>query len=263
MNARYVIRLISAHIRVIVQTAFRHWVTLVTETLYPVVKVAVLIFLLRYVYQSADHALPINPADAIKYAIQAGFLSSILGFNNAYVIADRVKSGRVVFDFLRPVSWFTLMLSEYYGTRVSGALLPALAFAVITCVGHVGFTIAENVRLLLLTPAVLLLDFLISLNVGIVAFWTQNAWGLGLSLAWVQRLLSGIVVPLVLVPPHLQDIAYATPFPSLVDAPIRASLGLKATGWAFTKQICWCVLLALLAAALYRKAVAHIRINGG
>ena len=258
-------RLAVAFFRAATLRRLDHWVTLLGELMYPVLKALIMVWLLKGVYRTAwagaPAAMPFETV--VQYVGLAAFAGAFVGFNNAFMVADRVKSGDIVFDLVRPRSWFSSLFAEYSGSRLAAALWPAAAFTVISLGLRLGLPWQAYGRLVLLLPFMALLEFAISLNIGIATLWSQNAWGLGLAFTWARQLLSGTLVPLPLLPGSLQVAFYASPFPWLVDAPIRAVLGSTGMSQAITGLSVWTVGLLALATPLYRIASKRLRVNGG
>ncbi len=258
-------RLAGAFFRAATLRCLDHWVTLLGELMYPVLKALIMVWLLKGIYQTswagASTAMPFGTV--VQYVGLAAFAGAFVGFNNAFMVADRVKSGDVIFDLVRPRSWFSSLFAEYTGSRLAAALWPAAAFAAISLGLRLGLPWQAYGRLILLLPFIALLEFALSLNIGIATLWTQNAWGLGLAFTWARQLLSGTLVPLPLLPEHLRAAFYAGPFPWLVDAPVRAVLGSMGMGQAIAGLSAWTLGLLVLATPLYRLVGRRLRINGG
>ncbi|MHB8928652.1 MAG: ABC transporter permease [Bacillota bacterium] len=254
----------GAHLRVQFLTLSTYRIALLSQIVEPVVKAFILSFLLRAIYSSApDKVLPVPITSAISYVALAAFLGVFVGFNNAASMAERVISGDVVFDLLRPWSWFGLRLGEYIGTRLPSVLWPFLAFIGLTLSIGAGLVWSQYLVLLLLLPGVFILEFGLSFNIGTATLWTQNSWGLGLSFAWLQQLFTGLLVPLILLPDSLSRFAYLTPFPYLVDGPIRVILGLEDAASILFGQISWSLGLMILGSFLHLAAMRKLRVNGG
>ena len=257
----------KAYLRANLLKSTRHWVTLISELVYPIVKALILIFLLQAVFRSAaaEQHLPVSLDQIVQYIAVAAFLNTMIGFNNAFQIADRVKSGDVVFDLLRPWSWVSMMFGEYLGTRLAKVLFPIAAFLAISVGLGIVLPPTSYLQLLAMIPGVILLDFCLTLNIGIATLWTQNTWGLGLAFGWIQMLFSGAMVPLILLPERLKTIAYLTPFPHLIDAPVSVALGLETLtlGRAVQNQLLWSVALLGLGLILYGAIMKSLKVNGG
>ncbi|MDP2872351.1 MAG: ABC-2 family transporter protein [Bacillota bacterium] len=259
-----VARVTAAYFRVERLKRASHLVSIASSLLYPAARVAVLTFLLKAVFESpAARSLPVDFRSAGIYVLTGVLLTVTLGFNNGAAIADRVRSGQVVFDLLRPHSWMVINVGERLGPRLANLIAPVLAYSL--AVWLAGYTQPARFYgiLVMMLPTVWLLEFLISFIIAVLTLSTQNSWGLGVAVSWPQQLLSGAMVPLILVPDRLRTMAYLTPFPGLLDLPIRAALGLASPLTALGVQLSWITLLGLCSILLYRRVITRIRINGG
>jgi ABC-2 type transport system permease protein len=254
----------KAYLRARLLESTRHWLTLISGLFYPMVKALILIFLLQAVFHSAaGQQLPVSLNQVMQYIALATLLNTIIGFNNAFQIAERVKSGNVVFDLLRPWPWVSMMFGEYLGAKLAAVLFPIAAFLAISVGLGITLPLASYLQLLAMIPGIMLLDFCLTFIIGIATLWTQNTWGLGLAFGWIQMLFSGAMVPLILLPERLKAIAYWTPFPYLIDAPVSVALGLETLGRTVQNQLLWSGALLCLGLILYRAIIKSLKVNGG
>jgi ABC-2 type transport system permease protein len=81
-----------------------------------------------------------------------------------------------------------------------------------------------------------------------------------------MNLLCGLIIPVQLFPLWLKVVAYATPFPWLMQGPIDLVSG-QATGWAaagtVAAQVGWSAALLLLGRLVQRRATAKLVVQGG
>jgi ABC-2 type transport system permease protein len=110
------------------------------------------------------------------------------------------------------------------------------------------------------------LSFIIRFGVNLIAFWSLDIRGfIGLYLVIVAP-FSGLYVPVHLFPDWLRTIAYATPFPSLLQFPIDVLsgrvLGLDAVV-VVAMQAGWLVLLVVLTRVLMARAARRLVVQGG
>jgi len=261
---RSIARVTAAHYHAEKCRRLTHPIAVVSSLLYPIGRVAVLMFLVQAVYQNRNpQNLLADYQSARIYILTSAFLTVTLGFNNAAVLAERIRSGLVVFDLVRPHSWMATNIGERLGPRLANLIAPVLAF--LLGMSLAGYQQGPKYYLMitLMVPTIWSIEFLISYIIASITLSTQNSWGLGVALAWPQQLLSGAMVPLVLVPHGLRNLAYLTPFPCLLDLPIRAALGTVALMSALRIQVFWIITLGVCSKVLYHRNIVRIRINGG
>ena len=110
------------------------------------------------------------------------------------------------------------------------------------------------------------LSFLLRFGMNLIAFWTIDIRGfIGLYFVVVAP-FSGLYVPVHLFPDWLKTIAYATPFPSLLQFPIDVLSGRVLGSDALlvvAMQAGWLVLLVVLTRWLMARAARKLVVQGG
>ncbi|HEY5878520.1 MAG TPA: ABC-2 family transporter protein [Nakamurella sp.] len=184
-------------------------------------------------------------------------------------LADRIKTGDIAVDLARPVdvqlSWWAADLGRAAFQLLTRGLAPLLIGAL-----TIGFALpASWTAYPLGLVSVLLavsLSFIIRFGVNLIAFWSLDVRGfIGLYLVIVAP-FSGLYVPVHLFPDWLRTIAYATPFPSLLQFPIDVLsgrvLGVDAL-LVVAMQAGWLVLLVVLTRMLMARAALRLVVQGG
>lgn len=184
-------------------------------------------------------------------------------------IADRVKSGDIATDLLRPVSLLPMLLAQKYGRAgfqlIFRGIPPLLIGGLIT-----GISLPTSPLTWILGFASLALaiavSFLFDAMVNLTAFWLIENRGLETLARSLVLLLSGNMVPVAWFPAWLGAIAAASPFPSMVQTPIDLISGrvtevdaLRAIGI----QVAWLVILTLAAQAMLRTGQRRLEVQGG
>lgn len=184
-------------------------------------------------------------------------------------VADRVRSGDIAVDLARPVDlqlgWWARDLGRAAFQLPARGLPPLLVGALL-----VGFEPPASwlayplgvVSVLLAVSVSFHLRFLLNL----VAFWTVDVRGyLGFYFVLVGP-LSGMLVPVHVLPGWLRTVAYATPFPAMVQAPIDV-LGGRVTGVdalpVLLAQAAWLAGLLLLGRLVTKRAFRRLVVQGG
>jgi ABC-2 type transport system permease protein len=100
----------------------------------------------------------------------------------------------------------------------------------------------------------------------LVAFWLVEIQGLVLLYVLVSGLLGGNLVPVQLFPGWLQAVAYATPFPAMMQSPIDLVTG-QATGAGAARevaaQLAWAVAMLILGRVVLSRATRRLVVQGG
>lgn len=183
-------------------------------------------------------------------------------------VGSDVRSGDIAIQLLRPVSWLSWELAR----AVGGAAARLVVLAVVGVgtawalhgLPHVEWR-AAAVGSVVLIPAAILLECIIRLGLGVLAFWTEDAN----VFAWIwQKLgfvLGGVLMPVELYPDWLQSIARVLPFEAALNGPARAivrgdmGVALVASG----RLLGWLTLAAIGLTLLHARAKQSVQLNGG
>jgi ABC-2 type transport system permease protein len=183
--------------------------------------------------------------------------------------AQRIKTGDVAIDLARPAHPLLTGLATDLGRGLYHALfrgIPPLVlgalFFDLTAPRHVGLWIAFLASVVLAIAVSFAWRFLYNL----IPFWTGDYRGVTGMAMIVANLLSGFIIPLTFFPGWLRTLAYATPFPSLIQIPVDLFVG-KTEGWAILSALAmqagWLAGLLLLGAAIYAAGTRRLVIQGG
>lgn len=185
-------------------------------------------------------------------------------------LGDRIRSGDVVTDLLRPIHPVTIYLAEDLGRAGFAALT---RFVIPIAVGLAFFDLYSP-RWWPTYPL-----FALSILLGVVisfgcrylfnaaGFWLLDVRGVSLIYTCATVLLCGIAFPLHFLPqPLAVTVWLATPFPSVMQAPIdvvveRGDTALRIGMVAV--QAVWVVVLLRLCGAVQKRAERRLVIQGG
>jgi ABC-2 type transport system permease protein len=218
----------------------------------------------------ADRTIGGYDWDTMKAYLLIGWATGAIG--SAYGdwwMADRILEGGVAMDLVRPVDYQWARFAEHMGGLVMEVI--AIAVATLSVV-----LLADGVPLpasparaglfLLSFLLVIPLKFAITYLTTMLCFWTYNFMGLSWAKDAVVRLLSGGLVPLVLLPGWLATAAALLPFAGITATPAAIYLG-QADGTAALRliavQAAWVVGLWLIARLLWPRALRTLTIHGG
>lgn len=198
-----------------------------------------------------------------------GLLATILiwGGNE---LAERVRSGDVVADLLRPVNPIWTDLATDLGRAGHAALIrlviPVLFGALFFPFYWPESPVSYPLFLVSLVLAVLLC-FACRYLVNLTAFWLLDIRGV--SSVWVvaSGVLSGLYFPIAFLPGWAAGLLqYATPFPSLMQFPIDVAVerhGLPGQLQRIGVQAAWVAVMFAVALYVQRRAMRRLVIQGG
>lgn len=184
-------------------------------------------------------------------------------------LADRVRTGDIAVDLARPVDLQLAWLAADVG-RAAWALLSRAAAPIAFGAVFFGFHWPDDPVALVLLPLSVFLAVCVSFAcrflLNLLAFWLTEIRGLVMLYVLVSGLLGGHLVPVQLFPGGLQAVAYATPFPAMVQFPIDLvtgqATGLEAAG-AVGAQLAWAVGLLLAGRLVLARATRRLEVQGG
>ena len=184
-------------------------------------------------------------------------------------LADKIKTGDIAIDLVRPVdvqlAWWAADFGRALFQLLTRGLAPLLIGAITVGIALPGSWTAYPLGAVSIVLGVSL-SFLVRFGVNLIAFWTIDIRGfIGLYLVVVAP-FSGLYVPVHLFPDWLRTIAYATPFPSLLQFPIDVLSGRVLGAEALlvvAMQAGWLVLLIAVTRWLMARAARKLVVQGG
>jgi ABC-2 type transport system permease protein len=218
---------------------------------------------------------PIDLAQVITYTWLGQGLLGLLPWQADAEISEAVETGNVAYERLRPVDTHTLWLARAVAARAANTSLRVVpmfvaAAIVLPLIGlgawrwrmpsspQAGALFAISIALTVLLSSA----FTVLLNIAVTALKTRRAANLAPVLV---SPLSGMIVPLVLMPAWLQPFLFWQPFAGLVDIPYRiyfANLTGLAALAGIAAQTLWIVLFILAGRAWMTHVMARVDMQG-
>ena len=240
---------------------------LVANTTFGLLKVAILFATVRAAggeLQGYDVALM-----STYIWVSQGLLGSIDLFGRPE-IAERIKSGDVAVDFLRPVDVQGAAIAHEVGKSLFN-LVPRGIPSVLIGALVVGMALPESPASYLLGAVSVVLAIAVSaatvyVIVAAPGFWLVETRGLQIFYMVVSGFLAGLFVPIWLFPSWLEVLAQATPFPSMMMYPVDIISGRVDTGGALlllAVQAAWLLGVGAVGQVLTRAGRRHLEVQGG
>lgn len=181
-------------------------------------------------------------------------------------IALSIRSGEVVFDLLKPYSYFGYWLSRDLG-RAGAAILMRMipTFAI----GLIFYTLVVPEHpmqvLAFLVSAILAvaLSFALRFCVNMIAFWWTDLQGLRSGQLVVFSFLSGFLLPIGFYPEWLQIVLNVLPFRGIIMSPVDVWLGDGNAALILFGQGAWFVMIVALARWWFGVAARRVVVQGG
>jgi ABC-2 type transport system permease protein len=185
-------------------------------------------------------------------------------------LADRIRTGEVIADLLRPVDPVWQYLMADLGRAAFAALT---RFVVPVVVGAVAFDLYAPARLVTYPL------FVVSVGLAVVtcmacrylvsatAYWLLDARGPLIGWIAASAVLSGLSFPVGFLPREALVALYvATPFPYLMQVPLDVIVERHPPAVTFATvagQVAWAVIMVALARLVQRRAERRLVIQGG
>jgi ABC-2 type transport system permease protein len=218
------------------------------------------------VFASNARVAGYDPSRTVTFVwIGQGLIAVVLIWGNSD-FGERVRSGDVAIDLLRPVDLQAALLAEDLGraglallTRFAVPLLIGLAFFDLTLPNSVLRWAAFGLSVLL----AVLVSFAIRFLLNLVAFWLLDWRGLLSVYAVVSTVLAGLAIPIAFFPGWARAAIWATPFPAMLQAPIEIVIGRGGVLPLLACQLAWAGLLLVAGRVVLARAVRTLVIQGG
>jgi len=184
-------------------------------------------------------------------------------------LAERIRTGDVAIDLYRPVGLLGWYLAADLGRAAYHLLTRGLAP---TLVGALLFDIRWPPTplawfgFLLSVPLAVTVSFAIRFMLASTAFWMLDASGARVLGGVLALFFSGLMLPLVLFPGGLEDVAMGLPWSAYLQVPNDIWLGQRA-GWTvlggLAFQLGWALALLGCCSLVLRAATRKVVVQGG
>lgn len=217
------------------------------------------------VYRTSGYSIDL--AYMIMYVIISSFMGIFVNTNVIERINDKIKSGEISIDLIRPISFNSLLFSESIGIVAfnfitQGPILVLVFFVFHVSVGNYYLGIFFFISLIFS----MIVYYLISFCLGMIGFWYLEIWHLRRVLDGFIKIFSGAVIPLVFFPEGLIHIIKIIPFRCLYDIPISIMMNGESV---FSKlhllgiQCIWIIVLYFLQMGIYKIGIKKVEVQGG
>lgn len=229
-----------------------------------------LIYSAFYSYANIDS---INLKELMCYVWlnQAFFYLVLFGLKDEE-ITDSIKNGTVAYQLTRPYDLYTWWYLRHLSKRYSGCLLRFLPVIILAFIlpAPYGLSLPASPIAFILFIVTLLLGTLIMASiymiVQIIGFFTYQDKGITSIVNSIASLLSGLFIPLPLLPNILLKVTEYLPFRLIEDLPFRLYSGNITISYGIESiilQIIWIIILILIGRILMKFALKKVSVQGG
>ncbi len=220
-------------------------------------------------YDSSSAPQPIGRADAVTYIWLGQAMLHLLPWNLDPDIRGMVRNGTVAYELLRPMDLYATWYMRAVAQRTAPTLLRSIPLFVVAGL-FFGLRPPASpfafVSWLLATAMAIALGCAFSTLMNVTLVTTVSGEGIARFASPLVYTLSGMLIPVALLPSAVVPIIYALPFRGLVDTPFRAYLGQLPPGElapALLHQIAWTLILVAAGRLLLARSVRRLVIQGG
>jgi len=161
------------------------------------------------------------------YAIVSVVVSMLLAPGLAAEMGNKVASGTIVTDFMKPWNWMLMYLAKCAASAAFSLVYVVVPLGLaLTVIYPIDVPSAGRLLLFALSAVMaFLLSFCINFNVGILAFRFTHSWGFDVMKEGLVRVCSGFLVPLWFFPESMGAVLKCLPFQAIYAVPLSIYVG--------------------------------------
>lgn len=200
--------------------------------------------------------ITMNQNQIIRYYLFTSILYILMSSKVDLYLKESIQHGELANYLTKPINFWMVALLKDTSERILKMTL-ALPIFIVLIFLYNQFTIFEHINLITLLPIIVisfLLSFILSFIFGLFTFWTEEVWGLLNAKEVAIMLLGGIALPYQFFPKSLEHFLTYTPFPYLVNWPLRVGFSGNIVN-EFIIAISWTILLFLLGHLIWKKGL--------
>jgi ABC-2 type transport system permease protein len=224
----------------------------------------------RALYSDRESVGGVSLQQMVTYLVVVRFVGIASAVGGAHEVESRLKSGDIAIDLLRPISPRLAFVSQSLGRAAASVLLDGLPTVLVSLLVLQGIQAPASRALLgyflLATLGALILNAVLQMLVGSMAFWFLNLEVLEWFVGFFHDIFSGELVPLWFLPDWLQRIAWALPFQAMRFTPVAIYLG-RYSHAEITRllavQAGWIAAVAAAQSLLWKRGLRRIVVHGG
>lgn len=201
--------------------------------------------------------------------IVLSFIMQCVFMMDEYLIENKVKSGLISSDLLKPINFRVYIFSYNIGTllfRVIMQMVPALVVSVLFFGLQPPFSVSMGVYFLISVVLGYIVLYNLNFIIWISSFWFYGTFSLVTIKDAAIMILSGALLPLWFMPPSIADFIALTPFKSIYFVPISIYLGSVPADEILSNiliQLAWAAGLFIAGQVLWSAAQKKLVIQGG
>lgn len=220
----------------------------------------------------------------LTYVVLIAIINQGICANVENEIGNRVISGDIAVDLLRPMSYVFYIFFNRIGKIIYNMLfsvLPLIIIALIVFKIDVECDISMNIYFLVSILLSIILVFLFEFMLGLVSFITSQVFGVSLLKTAIYNICSGIVIPLSFYPEIFGDFVMNLPFQAMFYIPVSIYCRMENSNNLLQRiiydvfhvsdmnqillceQAFWILILVILAKIIWARCLKKLIVQGG
>ena len=183
------------------------------------------------------------------------------------IIEEEVKSGDLAYSLNKPYSYALFQFYAFLGRGLSNMLINLLVSLSLPyfLVGPLDVSFNGLAAGLFMMFMGFVLYFLITLVIGLLAFWIEDVTSIDWLFRACSMIFGGAILPLALFPESIKVVAEYLPFGQLYYSAARLIVNFDHA--VFVKflgvQVMWLAIFCVMAVLILREGVKRVSISGG
>ena len=224
----------------------------------------IMLFTSIYQYNNASTLLGYSLSQMIWYFAAATFIFHFVWNFTDRNICDKVLSGDLIMDLIKPLSLFKIELFQAVSLRIFGIIfefVPSMIIYSLLCSPDF-LTILSFVRFLMLIIFSFFIFFLLNYIIGLSSFYFKNIQAI-ISVKYLILFFSaGAYIPFEFFPEAVKQLLNFFPFQYVFYWPIQFFLNRTPADSLFFLKHCfiafgWCIGLFIIGHFLYKKVIKN------
>ncbi|MEK7571069.1 MAG: ABC-2 family transporter protein [Patescibacteria group bacterium] len=198
----------------------------------------------------------------ITYILGVYLITSIVASTRTTEIGTDILNGNLSNYLIRPLNYFGYYIARDIGDKFANILLTLGELTILFLLIHPVLFIQTNILILLgfllALFLALCLQFILYVLVSILAFWSDDVWGIRFIYLVVASFFMGAYFPLDMLPEPFFSIFQALPFQYLLYFPLKIYLGeMPLMSFITGMLVCllWIIVLYLVTKMLWQKGI--------
>ncbi|GFN30060.1 ABC transporter permease [Paenibacillus xylaniclasticus] len=221
----------------------------------------------RSAVDSTVGAIQIN--EMVSYVLLSAFISVFVTNDVIFRISNKVSTGEIGMDLIKPISFKALIFSQMFGTNIYRLFFELIPLSIF-CILFFSIKTPSFINLILFIVMVInsiIINYFITYIIGLISLWYGVIWQVSSLYNALILLFSGAFIPNWFFPDAIKTVSNFMPFHLIYYDPISLFLG-KIDGvsnifWIIGQQLLWILLLVFIEKIIWLRGVKKIVVQGG